>query len=99
MCRSRRILGIYTSIVQHFLQFVKVRRPKTCDLWIPKSANIGNEVSKVAGRTGSHPKLAENPRVPHPGLEPVMMSLRPPRPPPYNQGFRKPSGGLPFEIR
>src|SRR6266702_7384328 len=53
----------------------------------------------LAGRTGAHPAPAENPAVLQPGLEPDMMSLRPAKPLLYNQGLRKPSGGLPFEIK
>jgi hypothetical protein len=41
-----------------------------------------------------------NPTVLHPGFEPEVMSLRPARPPPYNQGFRKLSrDSYPFDTR
>ena len=49
--------------------------------------------------TGSHPFVAENPKVPHPGFEPDIMSLKPFVAVEYNSGFRKPSGDLPLEIK
>lgn len=49
--------------------------------------------------TGSHPFIAENPKVPHPGFEPDIMSLKPFAAVEYISGFRKPSGDLPLEIK
>ena len=43
--------------------------------------------------------MAENPSVLKPGLEPDVMSVRPGSRSSYSLGLRKPSGGLPFEIR
>jgi len=43
--------------------------------------------------------MGENPSVLQPGLEPDVMSLRPARPSLYGLGLRKPSRGLPFEIK
>ena len=55
--------------------------------------------SIVTGQTGSHPGTAVNPSVPHPGLLPFVMSVKPKRPWPYNQGLRKPSGAFPSVIK
>lgn len=48
--------------------------------------------------TGSQPVVAGNPFVPHPGLSPVVTSLRADAPVEYKNGLRKPSVGLPAEI-
>ena len=48
--------------------------------------------------TGSHPFVAENPKVPQPGFEPDIMSLKPFAAVEYISGLRKPSGDLPLEI-
>jgi hypothetical protein len=54
----------------------------------------------LAGRTGSHPKIAENPGVSQPVLVPDVMSLKANHcARPYSQGLRKPSGALPFDRR
>ncbi len=82
-------------------QSVKVGRPKTRHLWSPESANVENEDTSLVGRTGSHPSIAENPAVPQPGFDPDVMSLMPlaSRALLYNQGFKRPSGGLFFASR
>jgi hypothetical protein len=49
--------------------------------------------------TGSHPLVAGNPMVPQPGFEPDVMSLKPAAAVEYISRLRKPSGGLPLEIK
>lgn len=46
--REGKIWELYTSFVQYALQFGKVRRSKTRDLWNPKSAKNRNEDTKTS---------------------------------------------------
>ena len=59
------------------------------------SKNGESEYTRLAGRTGSHPSMAPNPMVLHPGFVLSLTSLRPFRPCLYSHGLREPSGGLP----
>jgi hypothetical protein len=49
--------------------------------------------------TGSHPEPAAKPFVEQPGFEPDVMSFNPAAPLEYKNGFKKPKGGLPLEMR
>src|SRR6266702_6330426 len=67
-----------------------VPRPVTYGAHSRTTLKVNGQKSRRTNRT---------PSVLQPGLEPDVMSLRPARPSLYGLGLRKPSGGLPFEIK
>ena len=97
--RLRRKGSSDCSICRRAWKF-SVPRPVTCE---SQSQPTSRSNKKTLPRlTGSHPVIAGNPRVPQPGFEPSVMSLKPVRPLRgrlYSQGLRNPSGTLPFESK